>query len=79
MLSSALRDHWDHCPEDEEFFKSGQDADVMEEAISKFMDGMEAQERSGFKDLISWTPACTNCQGKSRNDAHWRWKAVFSQ
>jgi hypothetical protein len=40
------------CPEDEEFCFSGPDAATMEDAIGKFMDGMEAQERSGgFKDL----------------------------
>ncbi len=44
-------DYCDPCPEDEELFNSGQDAKVMEEAISKFMYGMEAQERGGFKDL----------------------------
>ena len=32
-------------------FKSRPDDESMEEAISKFMDGMEAQECSGFKDL----------------------------
>ena len=39
------------CPEDEEFFDARPDAATMEEAIGKFMDGMEAQERDGFKDL----------------------------
>ena len=39
------------CSEDEEFFKEGPDADATEEAITKFLDGMEGQERSGFKDL----------------------------
>ena len=38
------------CPEDEEFFK-GPDADSMEEAIGKFLDGLEGQEHSGFKDM----------------------------
>ena len=41
----------DPCPEDEEFFDARPDAATMEEAIGKFMDGMEAQERDGFKDL----------------------------
>ena len=44
-------DYSDPCPEDEEFFTSGPDAEVMEEATSKFMDGIEAQERGGLKDL----------------------------
>ncbi len=36
---------------DIEFFQGRPDADGMEEAITKFLDGMEGQERSGFKDL----------------------------
>jgi hypothetical protein len=31
--------------------ESRQDAVTMEEEISKFMDGMEAHERGGFKEL----------------------------
>ena len=31
--------------------KGRPDADEIEEAITKFLDGMEGQERSGFKDL----------------------------
>ena len=42
-------DRDDPCPEDEEFFDRP-DAATMEEAISRFMDGMEAQECCGFKD-----------------------------
>ena len=41
----------DPCQEDEEFFESRPDAATMEEATGKFMDGMEAQERGGFKEL----------------------------
>ncbi len=37
-------DNGDPCPEDEEYFDR-QDASTMEEEISQFMDGMEAQER----------------------------------
>jgi hypothetical protein len=38
----------DPCPpEDDECFNA-QDADSMEEAISKFVDGLESQEHSGF-------------------------------
>ena len=44
-------DKGEPCPEDDEFFKSRPDDQSMEEAISKFMDGMEAQECGGFKDL----------------------------
>ena len=38
------------CPEDEEFF-SAPDAQGMEGAINKFMEGLEGQERSGFSQL----------------------------
>ena len=38
------------CPEDEEFFVRP-DAAGMEEAIGKFLDGLEGQERSGFEEL----------------------------
>ncbi len=51
--NDSLRgDSWDPCPEDEEHFDRP-DAATMEEAISRFMDGMEAQERCGFNDLHS--------------------------
>ncbi len=43
-------DRGDPCPEDEEFFDRP-DAVTMEETISRFMDGMEAQEHGGFNDL----------------------------
>ena len=43
-------DRGEPCPEDNEFFDRP-DADTMEEAISRFMDGLEAQERGGFNDL----------------------------
>jgi hypothetical protein len=43
-------DNGDPCPEDEEYFDRPDEA-TMEEAISWFMDGMEAQERGGFNDL----------------------------
>ena len=41
----------DPCPsEDEELFDA-LDAESMEEAINKFVDGLESQERSGFDDI----------------------------
>jgi hypothetical protein len=40
------------CPEDEEFHKEP-DADCMEEAIGKFMEGLEGQERAGFSQIHS--------------------------
>ncbi len=42
----------DPCPpEDDECFDA-QDAASMEEAISKFVEGLEAQERSVFDDML---------------------------
>jgi hypothetical protein len=40
------------CPEDEEFYKVP-DADSMEEAIGRFMEGLEGQERAGFSQIHS--------------------------
>jgi hypothetical protein len=39
------------CDEDEDFFQGSPDAEDMEEAISKFLEGMEEHELSGFDDL----------------------------
>jgi hypothetical protein len=39
------------CPEDLEFFDSRPDTEDMEEAISKFMEGMEQQEHAGYNAL----------------------------
>ena len=36
------------CPEDGEFFTARPDAAEMEEAIGKFVSGLERQEQSGF-------------------------------
>ena len=36
------------CPEDEEFFECRPDAADMEEAIGRFMEGMEEQECTGY-------------------------------
>ncbi len=55
------------CMEDEEFFQGRPDADDMEEAITKFLDGMEGQERSGFK--ISLPPSLAHGEGRSCNVA----------
>ena len=40
----------DPCPEDEEYFVRP-DAGDMEEAIDKFLDGLDGQERSGFEEM----------------------------
>ncbi len=50
-------DNNDTCPEDGEIFDRLVDA-TMEKAISRLMDGMEAQERCGFKDLHGLLGAC---------------------
>ncbi len=39
------------CPEDAEFLECRPDAADMEEAIGKFMEGMEKQERTGYAAL----------------------------
>ncbi len=39
------------CSEDEEFFESKPNAADMEEAISKFMEGMEREECTGYNAL----------------------------
>ena len=39
------------CPEDEEVFECRPDAADMEEAIGKFMEGMEKQEHTGYTTL----------------------------
>ena len=38
------------CPEDDEFFDAP-DAESQEEAINRFMEGLEQQERSGFSQI----------------------------
>ena len=64
----------DPCPEDEEFFNARPDAATMEEAIGKFMDGMEAHESDGFKDLHRFVgrlpvPTVNASQAMSHKDA----------
>ena len=39
------------CPEDKEFFESRPDAEDMEEAISKCMEGMKSEECTGYNAL----------------------------
>ncbi len=41
------------CPEDGEFFNARPDAAEMEEAIGKFVSGLELQEQSGSNELHS--------------------------
>ena len=53
VVKSALDEDLDPhpCEEDEEFFKSRPDAEEMEEAISKFLDGMPAVESKRYEQL----------------------------
>ena len=39
------------CKEDEELFEVRPDAEGMEKAISKFMDGMDQQDHTGFDEV----------------------------
>ena len=39
------------CEENEEYFKSRPNAEEMEQAISKFLDGMPALESNGYQQL----------------------------
>jgi hypothetical protein len=63
-------------PEDEECFDAP-DAASMEEAISKFVEGLGSQERSGFDDIhklvkglpVPVTKACTRNKGNPPHDA----------
>jgi hypothetical protein len=45
------------CPGDEKFHNAAPDADSMEEAIGKFMEGLEGQERFGFSLTKPTKPA----------------------
>jgi len=55
-LPSASRDDMDAgspCPEDGDFFDARPDAEDTEEAINKFLEGLESQEEAGFDRLHS--------------------------
>ena len=41
------------CPEDGDFFDARPDAEDTEEAINKFLEGLESQEEAGFDRLHS--------------------------
>jgi hypothetical protein len=61
------------CPEDEEVFVRP-DAAGMEEAIGKFMDGMEGHERSGFQEMHRFlaklpVPATKGSRGMTHAEA----------
>ena len=51
-VHASMEDRDSHpCREDEDFFECRPDAADMEEAIGKFMEGMEKQERTGYAAL----------------------------
>jgi hypothetical protein len=49
------------CSEDEEVFQGRPGAEDMEETIAKFLDGLEGQEQSGFKDLHRFLRHLSSC------------------
>ncbi len=49
-------------PADQDIDRGYPDPATMEEAISRFMDGMEAQERCGFNDLHCLPVLGRQCQ-----------------
>ena len=75
--SSSAREDQDPgspCPHDDDFFDARPDAAETEEAISKFMSGLESQEQSGFdrlQTLLTKLPdsACPSCNNRQQNVA----------
>ena len=62
------------CPEDGDFFDARPDAAETEEAINKFLKGLESQEEAGFDRLHSLlsripVPVSTNGGNMSHTDA----------
>ena len=60
-------------PEDEELFETP-DADAKEEAISKFLDGLEQQERRGFTEIQTYlqrlpVPGCAEIRKMTHAEA----------
>jgi hypothetical protein len=58
------------CSEDEECFQGRSGAEVMEEAMAKFLDGLEGQERSGFKDQFIGRLPCPDVEKVGRSMSH---------
>ncbi len=61
------------CPEDKEVFVRP-DAEDMEKAIGKFLDGLEGQERGGFEETHSYlanpsVPATKESRGMTHAEA----------
>ena len=60
------------CPEDADFMDARPDAAEMEEAIGKFVNGLEQQERSGYHELhslLSRLPVPVAKSGKTMSHA----------
>jgi hypothetical protein len=62
------------CPEDGDFFDARPDAAETEEAINKFLSGLECQEQAGFDRLHSLqsrlpVPVATNGSKMSHTEA----------
>ena len=60
------------CPEDADFMDARPDAAEMEEAIGKFVNGLEQQERSGYHELhslLSRLPVPVANSGKTMSHA----------
>ena len=60
------------CPEDADFMDARPDAAEMEEAIGKFVNGLENQERSGYHELhslLSKLPVPVANSGKTMSHA----------
>ncbi len=62
------------CPEDGDFFEARPDAAQTEEAINKFLSGLESQEHAGFDRLHSFlsrlpVPVATNASKISHTEA----------
>ena len=48
-------------PYDEENMDARPDQEEMEQAINKFLQRLEKQEKKGFKDRRTWPPHCHSC------------------
>jgi hypothetical protein len=60
------------CPEDGDFFDARPDAEDTEEAINKFLEGLESQEEAGFDrlhSLLSKLPVPVAAHGSNMSHA----------
>ena len=70
MVESALDEDLDPypCEEDEEFFKSRPNAEEMEQAISKFLDG--SLKTSMTWNVLPWLIEIIICQVRQASGIH---------